>query len=74
MSRKYISNTNFYEYDNGVLKNKLNIQNQEEFDKAENDLVSLRITRYIKNNFELTKFDLNDLCGIHKFLFQTIYD
>lgn len=72
--------SNYDEYDKkycypgtNVLKNNLNIKNQNELNHAERELTSLRIYELemhpIKGNF-----DLKHLQAIHKYIFQDLYD
>lgn len=61
-----------YLYKNtNVLKNKLGIRNAKELDKAENDIVSIKLL--LIENIDYGKFDLNSLFKIHKNLFGDIY-
>ena len=55
-----------------VLKNKLNIQNQDELSNAEREITSLKIA-VAKKQMIKGKFDLSHLQKIHKFVFEDIY-
>jgi len=61
-----------YCYPNGVLINKLNIQDQEELDKVEASFTYLRLNRLIGTEGEF-KFDLYYYLNLHKYIFQDIY-
>jgi fido (protein-threonine AMPylation protein) len=71
MSQKYIVDANIYEYDNGVIKNKLNIINQKDLDEAEEKIVAFRLAEF---NLQTEIFDLEYLCKIHHHLFADIYE
>lgn len=62
-----------YTDENGVLKNKLGITNQQELDKKEADLSAFRLYE-LKNNPISNKFDFAHLKEIHKHLFQDVYE
>lgn len=55
-----------------VLKNKLNIKNQEDLSNAEREITSLKIA-VAKKNIIWGNFDLAHLQMIHKFIFEDIY-
>ena len=55
-----------------VLKNRLNIQNQEDLSNAEREITSLKIA-VAKKNLIRGKFDLAHLQKIHKYIFEDIY-
>lgn len=56
-----------------VLRNKLNITNQEELNDAERAITSVKISQALVNRIE-GNFDFEHLKKIHKFLFCDIYD
>ena len=65
-----------YTYDNGVLKNKLNIHEQEKLDQAERLITTVRLTELFDNTDEIiseNNFDANHYYFIHKYLFKDIY-
>jgi cell filamentation protein len=67
---KYDTNNAMYEYANGVLKNKLNIKDHSELEIAEQEIVSLKQGRF---DLKIKNFNLEDLCSIHQYLFNTIF-
>lgn len=56
-----------------VLKNKLNITDENELRSAERSITSLRTAQLIQNPIE-GKLDFNYLKNIHKFIFGDIYE
>ena len=59
--------------ENGILKNKLNITNNEELDKAERMLTTYKLANlYLEPG--LQTFDVDHYLRIHKYLFDDIYD
>lgn len=56
-----------------VLKNKLNITDENELKSAERSITSLRTAQFIQNPIE-GKMDFNYLKNIHKFIFGDIYE
>ena len=56
-----------------VLKNKLNVQTQEELDFFENDLVSVRSYK-LYENLPHVEGTVKQLQWIHHYLFQDVYD
>ena len=56
-----------------ILKNKLEIKEQNELNKFERRLTMLRLTELINNPVQ-GSFDLKHLQKIHKYIFQDIYD
>lgn len=56
-----------------VLRNKLNITDQEELNDAERAITSVKISQALIDRIE-GNFDFEHLKQIHKFLFQDIYD
>lgn len=63
-----------YTYPNtNVLINKLNLQNQSELEKAEEEFTSYRQEQLQKRPI-IGQFDFSHLCRIHKMIFQDIYD
>ena len=56
-----------------ILKNKLNITDENELKSAERSITSLRTAQLIQNPIE-GKLDFNYLKSIHKFIFGDIYD
>jgi cell filamentation protein len=69
-----------YEYDiyycypgSFVLKNKLNIRNEDELKAAEREITSLRTAQVLMNRIE-GNFDFKHLAKIHRFLFGDIYE
>ena len=56
-----------------VLRNKLNITNQEELNDAERAITSVKISQALVSRIE-GSFDFEHLKKIHKFLFCDIYD
>lgn len=77
MDSKYkytYENDNEYCYPNtSILKNKLNITNDDDLYKAESELVAYQITNLIQNPIK-GDFDFEKLKAIHKRLFEKIYD
>lgn len=63
---------NFYEYPNGVLRNKLNIRDAEQLKQVEAALTALRILELHAHPLP-GRFDLAHLKGIHAFVFQDVY-
>lgn len=61
-----------YTYDNGVLINKLDIQDQKELDELEASLTYLRLTSLSIQELKFS-FDLTYYLAIHKYIFQDIY-
>lgn len=62
-----------YVYDrSNVLKNILDIKNQESLDEYENTIVNLQLIRVLKSNFPLKSS--SDIFTIHKMLFEEVYD
>lgn len=59
--------------ESNVLKNKLNIHDENELEKIESITVSLRIAELFKNGIH-GRFDFRHLKAIHKYLFQDIYE
>jgi cell filamentation protein, protein adenylyltransferase len=63
---------NLYEYQNGVLRNKLDIRDAEQLKQVEAALSALRILEL--HAHPLTRhFDLDHLKAIHAFIFQDLY-
>jgi Protein involved in cell division len=62
----------YYDFENKVLKNKLDITNSNDLEKAESDILSIKI-REIE---EQKKFELSEkyFRYIHKYLFENLYD
>lgn len=56
-----------------VLKNKLNITDEDELKSAERSITSLRTAQFMQNPME-GKLDFNYLKSIHKFIFADIYE
>lgn len=70
-----------YEYDarycypgSRVLKNKLNIMDEEELREAEREITSVRIAEALNGRRVRGKYDFGHLKRIHKFLFGDIYE
>lgn len=62
----------YYDFKNKVLKNKLGITNSNDLEKAESDILSIKIREIEEqNNFELTE---DYFKYIHKYLFEDLYD
>ncbi len=62
----------YFDFENGVLRNKLNITNEEDLKKAESDIVSVKIREFEDNNdFEMSEEYLKFM---HKYLFEELYD
>lgn len=68
----YINDGSYCYANTDVLKNKLNIIDDEELHNRERKLVSLRISELFDNPIK-GNFDFNHLKKIHGFLFQDIY-
>ena len=63
---------NLYEYQNGVLRNKLDIRDAEQLKQVEAALTALRILQLYAQ--PLTgRFNLDHLKAIHAFIFQDVY-
>lgn len=77
MDEKYkytYENDSEYCYPNtSILKNKLNITNDEDLYKAESELVAYQITNLVQNPIK-GNFNFEKLKLIHKRLFEKIYD
>lgn len=56
-----------------VLKNKAGITDQDLLDQYEADLTTIRLLELARNSIE-GQFDLDHLSGIHRYLFQDIYE
>jgi cell filamentation protein len=67
-----------YINENGVLKNKLNIKNYEDLNKAEADIGFIKLididSVFKRNNDEFNIFDADLLKKIHKHIFEDIFD
>lgn len=62
----------YFDFKNKVLKNKLGITNSNDLEKAESDILSIKIREIEEqNNFELTE---DYFKYIHKYLFEDLYD
>ena len=59
--------------DDGVLKNKLGIKDQESLSKAERMITSYKLAKLYLDPGEQT-FDVKHYLSIHKFLFEDIYN
>ncbi|MEI6757548.1 MAG: Fic family protein, partial [Chlorobium sp.] len=70
---KYEGQDHYLQTETGVLKNKLNITDEEELKKAEASLVAWRSFQ-LANNPVKGKFDLEHLKAIHKHLFCDMYE
>ncbi len=77
-----MNNKYYYEYEwdskycypqSHVLKNKLNITNQDELDTAERAITAVKTSQASVNRIK-GNFDFKHLKRIHKFLFEDIYD
>jgi cell filamentation protein len=75
-------NEYYYEYEHDiyycylgsfVLKNKLNIRNEDELKAAEREITSLRTAQALMNRIE-GNFDFKHSAKIHRFLFGDIYE
>ncbi len=65
--------SDLYVYDGtNVLRNILDIKNQESLDEYENTIVNIQLIRILKSDF-LVKSS-NDIFEIHKLLFDEVYD
>lgn len=58
---------------NGVLVNKLNINDSEELERVEREITALKLAKLYLNPGKQT-FDVEHYLNIHKFLFEDIYD
>jgi len=67
------SGGNFYEYPNGVLRNKLGITDAVGLHQIEATAVSIRLLELSVHPLP-GQFDLDHLKAIHRYLFQDIYD
>lgn len=70
--KQALSDKSKYTYPNGVLINKLDIQDQKELDEVEASLTYLRLTNLSMQKLKFS-FDLNYYLAIHKYIFQDIY-
>lgn len=61
-----------YVYENGVLKNKLNIKSYEELNRAEADIGFIKLVNI--DSVDINFFDENLLKKIHKHIFENIFD
>ncbi len=60
-------------YDNGVLRNKLGLEDGELLDEVERMITTFKLTKLYLENIT-GNFDKNHLFSIHKYLFSDIYD
>lgn len=56
-----------------VLKNKLGIKNNKDLRKAETDIVFSKLLT-VDRDVDSSKFDINYIKNIHKYLFQDVYE
>lgn len=69
----YIDLDNYYVYSgSNVLRNKLDIQDAQRLEEAEHLLVSIRLAELYDKPVQVKT--IKDVCKIHKYLFQDIYD
>ncbi len=69
----YIDLDNYYVYSgSNVLRNKLDIKDAQRLEEAEHLLVSIRLTELYDKPVQVKT--IKDICQIHKYLFQDIYD
>lgn len=62
-----------YVYENtNILKNIVNIKEQNKLDDYETSMVNLGIIKLLKSNIEINK--VNDIFEIHKVLFENVYE
>ena len=59
--------------DSDVLRNKLNIRDQKELDKAEAAITAVRLKQLVRNPVK-GEFDLKHFRRIHKYIFGDIYE
>lgn len=64
-----INADSFWTYENGVLKNKLNIKNQDELDSYEMKMISSKI-----GDVTISNFKKEDFINLHKFLYDDLYE
>jgi cell filamentation protein len=69
IAEKLICDSFFYP-NSKVLRNKLNIRNQDELDRAEAEFLA----NNAPNRPKLIRFTLDEIKGIHKHLFEDIYE
>ncbi len=63
-----------YLYDDiPVLKNKLNIRNADDLEKAESNITYVKFID-VDRDMESQRFDFNHLKAIHKYIFEDIYE
>ena len=64
---------NFYEYPNGVLRNRLGITDAEALDRAEAAIAVVRLGELARNPIA-GHFDFDHLRAIYRYIFQDIYE
>lgn len=74
MARTIIKNNSKYCYENGVLINKKNIQDDKSLDAFSRDVTTFRISQLTYNNTIINDFfRVDDYLKLHYFLFQDIF-
>lgn len=69
----YLDIDSYYVYPNSsVLRNKLDIKDAQLLEEAEHLLVSIRLTELYNEPIEVRSIE--DVCQIHRYLFQDVYD
>ena len=71
--KNYENYKDYFYYGTEILKNKLNIRDQEELNNKERSLVSLRMSELNQSPIP-GDFDLEHLKSINKYLFQDLYE
>ena len=56
-----------------ILKNRANIRDREILEKLEGDLTASRLAD-LASNISVSRFDFAELCMVHNYIFQDIYD
>ena len=74
MSEYYEARNSIYCYEGtNVLINKLNIKDQKLLEKVERKIVLAKLYA-LRQNFNIGNFDIDHFVGIHKFLFEDLYE
>jgi len=68
MNRPFTADS-LWTYENGTLKNKFSIKNPKELDLKESEIINKKLP-----NIQLDSFEMEDFLGLHKLLFDDLYD
>lgn len=64
----------FIDQESGLLRNRLNIKDQQRLEEIEGAFSSLRIAELGQHPLKVKQYDLEHLQAIHKYIFQDVYD